>query len=120
MYSLPGGHVKLGEATTDGLVRAYKEETIADIPPIRLLWTEECFWECDGRKTHNLDYNYLIELCDGSEIPDTGEFAPHKDNSNVVIGWMPIENLKNIIIYPEFLRSKIYKLDNATEHIITK
>ncbi|MBQ8237701.1 MAG: NUDIX domain-containing protein [Oscillospiraceae bacterium] len=30
-YALPGGHVRIGETTADGLVRAYKEETGADI-----------------------------------------------------------------------------------------
>ena len=27
-YALPGGHVKIGESTADGLVREYKEETL--------------------------------------------------------------------------------------------
>ena len=39
-YALPGGHIKLGETTADGLVREYKEETGADIRPGRLLWIE--------------------------------------------------------------------------------
>ncbi len=36
-YALPGGHVKLGETTAEGLVREYKEETGADIRPLQLL-----------------------------------------------------------------------------------
>ena len=38
-YALPGGHVKIGETTADGLVREYKEETGADIKVGKLLWT---------------------------------------------------------------------------------
>ena len=30
-----------------------------------------------------------------------------KDNCNVVIEWMPIENLQEITIYPEFLKEEI-------------
>ena len=30
-YALPGGHVKIGETTADGLIREYKEETGVDI-----------------------------------------------------------------------------------------
>lgn len=92
-YALPGGHVKIGETTADGLVREYKEETGADIKVGKLLWTEECFWEWNGTQAHNIAFYYLIELADGSDIPDTGEFVSHKDNGNVVLGWMPIEKL---------------------------
>ena len=78
-YALPGGHVKIGETTVDGLVREYKEETGADIKVGKLLWTEECFWEWNGRTAHNLAFYYLIE--DNSTIPDTGEFTSHKGKS---------------------------------------
>ena len=119
-YALPGGHIQLGETTADGLVREYKEETGADIRPLRLLWTEECFWEWNGQKAHNLVYYYLIELCDGSDIPDFGEFVPHKDNCNVVVGWMPIDKLRDIIVYPEFLKKKIFELDRPPEHFVDR
>ena len=119
-YALPGGHIKLGETTADGLVREYKEETGADIRPLRLLWTEECFWEWNGRKAHNLAYYYLIELCEGSDIPDVGEFVSHKDNCNVVIGWMTIEKLEDVIIYPEFLKKKVFELDSPPEHFVSR
>ncbi len=119
-YALPGGHIKLGETTADGLVREYKEETGADIRPLRLLWTEECFWEWNGRKAHNLAYYYLIELSEGSDIPDVGEFVSHKDNCNVVIGWMPIDKLEDVIIYPEFLKQKIYELGSPPEHFVSR
>lgn len=119
-YALPGGHVKLGETTAEGLIREYKEETGADIRPARLLWTEECFWEWKGSKAHNLAFYYLIELCDGSDIPDEGEFVSHKDNCNVVIGWMPIDELADVIIYPEFLKKKIFELDGPPEHFISR
>ena len=40
---------------------------------------------------------YLVELCENQEIPDTRDFVSQKDNCNVVIGWMPIEELQNVI-----------------------
>lgn len=119
-YALPGGHVQLGETTADALVREYREETGADIRCGRLLWTEECFWEWNGRHAHNLTYYYLIELQSGFDLPDNGEFVPHKDNSNVVIGWMPIAELPHIIIYPEFLKEQIRMLDGPPRHFISR
>lgn len=119
-YALPGGHIKIGETLEAGLVREYKEETGADIKVKRLLWSEECFWEWNGRQAHNIAFYYLIEECNGFGIPDHGEFVSHKDNSNVVIGWMDIGNLKSVIIYPKFLKEEIFDLDGEIKHFISK
>lgn len=40
-------------------------------------------------------------------------FVSQKDNCNVVIRWMPIEQIKNMTIYPEFLKEEIYHLDGS-------
>ena len=119
-YALPGGHVKIGETTEDGLIREFKEETGAVIQCQRLLWTEECIWEWNGKQAHNISFYYLIELCDGVDIPDIGEFIPHKDNCNVLIGWMPIDELKNLVIYPTFIKDEIFRLGNTPRHFVSK
>ena len=119
-YALPGGHVKIGESTVDGLIREYKEETGADIKCRRLLWTEECFWNWSGRDAHNIAFYYLIDLCENSDIPIGDEFVSHKDNCNVLIGWMPIKNLENIIIYPDFIKKEIHSLSSSPKHFVTR
>lgn len=119
-YALPGGHVKIGETLEDGLIREYKEETGADIKCIRMLWSEECFWEWKGKQAHNIAFYYLIEFCDGSDIPDLGEFVSHKDNCNVLIGWMPISELQKVTIYPEFIKQEIDRLDEPMKHFVSK
>ena len=53
---------------------------------------------------HNIAFYYLTEECDGFEIPDNGEFVSHKDNCNVVIGWMDIDKIKDVVIYSEFFK----------------
>ena len=118
-YALPGGHVKIGETTADGLIREYKEETGAEIKIKKLLWTEECFWQWNGTQAHNIAFYYLIEMETGSDIPDMGEFVSHKDNCNVVLGWVPIEGLQNLTIYPDFIKNQIYHLDMAPQHFVT-
>ena len=85
-----------------------------------MLWSEECFWEWKGRKVHNFSFYYLIVLDNNSDIPDTCEFVSHRYNCNVVIGWMPIEEIKNIIIYPEFVKKEIYYLDEPMKHFISR
>ena len=63
---------------------------------------------------------YLIELADSSDIPDNGEFVSHKDNCNVVLGWMPIEKLVDLTIYPDFIKEQIHNLDAAPQHFVTR
>ena len=119
-YALPGGHVKIGETLEDGLIRETMEEMGVRIKCNRLLWSEECFWEWNGRQAHNLAFYYLIELCDDLEIPENGEFVSQKDNCDVVIGWMPIEDIQKITIYPEFLKEEIYHLNEPMKHFVSK
>ena len=118
-YALPGGHVKIGETTVDGLVREYREETGAEIKVGKLLWTEECFWKWNGTQAHNIAFYYLIELTGGCDIPDDGKFVSHKDNCNVVLGWMPIKKLNDVTIYPDFIKEAIHQLNAPTHHLVT-
>lgn len=62
----------------------------------------------------------MVELCENEVIPDNGEFVSQKDNCDVVIGWIPIEGLKDKIIYPEFLKEEIYHLNEPMKHFVSK
>ena len=104
----------------DGLIRETMEEMGVRITCKRLLWSEECFWEWNHRQAHNIAFYYLIELCDGLEIPENGEFVSQKDNCDVVIGWMPIEEIQKITIYPEFLKEEIYHLNEPMKRFVSK
>ena len=43
-----------------------------------------------------------------------------KDNCNVVLGWVPIEKLAELTIYPEFIREQIFYLDAPPLHFVTR
>lgn len=119
-YALPGGHIKIGETLEDGLIREMMEEMGVQIACRRQLWSEECFWEWKGRQAHNLAFYYLIEPCEDLTIPEDGEFVSQKDNCNVVIGWMPVEEIQNATIYPAFIKEEIFHLDGPMKHFVSQ
>jgi len=117
-YALPGGHVKSDETSQQSLIREYKEETNANIICERLIWVEECFWKWGNKDASTIAFYYLIKLADNSDIPDN-YCEPQKDNCNVIIEWVPIENLRNLIVYPKFLVEKAPAISNVTEHFVS-
>ena len=47
-----------------------------------------------SKPTHGIAFYYLTSFADGNDIPITGEFVLQKDNCNVVLGWLPLDELK--------------------------
>lgn len=117
---LPGGHVRFDETSSQSLVREFKEETGVDIICGRLIWLEECFWQWSGKPAHTLAFYHWITLCNGCNIPDNGEFILSKDNCHVRLEWIPVEMLKNITIYPSFIKEQAHHIPVHTQHFISR
>jgi len=49
-----------------------------------------------------------------------GTIESEQDNCNVVIGWMDIEEIQNVTIYPEFIKTEIHNLNGEIKHFISK
>lgn len=118
-YAVPGGHIRIGETLEDGLNREWLEEMGVQIRCQRMLWTEECFWEWQGRKAHNLSFYFLIELEDGAALPDDGRPHPHQDNCHILLEWVALEKLKDVTVYPEFMKEAVFRLDAPAQHFVT-
>jgi 8-oxo-dGTP pyrophosphatase MutT (NUDIX family) len=118
IYALPGGHVKIGETSEETLVREYIEETGAKIICNRLLWVEETFWEWDNKDTHGIVFYYLISLENNTDIPDD-YFISQKENCDIMLKWVSIEEIKKIHIYPIFIKEKIDCIPDGIERIIS-
>ena len=118
VYALPGGHVKIGETSEETLIREYKEETGADILCDRLVWVEESFWKWGNKDAHGIVFYYLISLKNKADIPEGG-FISQKDNCDITLKWVSIEEIKQLEIYPTFIKDKIENISQNMEHIIS-
>lgn len=118
-YAVPGGHIHLGETLEGALKREWLEEMGTKICCQRIMWTEECFWEWKGRKAHELSFYYRIALENPADLPDDGLSHSHKDNSRIVLEWVKMDALKDIVVYPEFLKETIFHPDAPMRHYVT-
>ena len=119
-YALPGGHIRVGEISEKAVAREYFEETGALVEPVRLLFIGETFWEWKGRQSHSISFEYLLRMLTPPDLPFDGTFKPHKDNDKVVIGWVPLEKVKELIVYPEVLKDYLEALPEKPVHYISK
>lgn len=117
-YALIGGHVQVGETGDKTVEREFEEELGVRIRCESMLWSEECFWEWQGKLTHTISFYYPAHFCSGHDFPDDGRFRSQKENPGIEIGWVPISELENLTVYPAFLKQEIHTLQPG--HFITR
>lgn len=76
-FTVPGGHIELGERAEDAISREVKEETGLDVEPIKLLLVQEAIYPKDYFKhEHFVFMDYLCRTkssevnLDGRELQD--------------------------------------------------
>ena len=94
-YSLPGGHVQIGETSSDTVIREFKEETGLDVEPLNVISTYENFWNWDDKKCHQLCIFYRLKLKDESQ-----ELIPNPDTKETKYVWVSLNDLSKIKLYP--------------------
>lgn len=123
-YSLIGGHVSIGETTDISLIREFKEEIGVDISIDRLLAVGEIFFPWGKRPCHQISLYYKVKLSDTASIPIYGVFKGidclENKKFSLDFCWVPLEEIKNIKVYPKEIVP--YILENKKEiiHFISK
>lgn len=116
-YAFPGGHVALGERNEETLVREFREEIGADIQVGELKWVAEIFFPWGSKTCHQICLYYLVE----GDIPvDTRFMGIEERNVSLEFRWVPLEELKDLEVYPVQTPELMEKLDEGVQHFVYK
>lgn len=100
VYSIPGGHVALGETNEETLVREFKEEINADIKVDELRWVGEIFFPWGDKPCHQICLFYNILLMDKITIPLDGTFLGTEqlddETFKLEFSWINIKDIETI------------------------
>lgn len=120
-FAFPGGHVEFGETHAETLIREFREEIGADIRVGDLKWVAEVFFPWRNKPCHQICLYHLVEILN-PEIPKEGIFLAKEHlegrKFDLEFHWVPIEQVRNLEIYPTQAAELLGKLEDGVQHFI--
>ena len=110
-----GGGVNLNETSTDAVIREVFEETGYLLSIDRLVFVQERFYNINNARHHEICFFYLMRSTD---IRIENETCT--DHQEERLYWLPINELQNTNLVPEFLRISLASIPEEVVHIISK
>ena len=118
-YYSVGGGVLLGETAEEAVKREVFEETGIEYEVERLLFVHENFFLDEavlkGVKFHEVSFYYLMKPCGKSEITKESYCCAGREYMH----WIPLEELENLQIFPEFFKTELKNLTFGVKHFVT-
>lgn len=95
-----------------------REELASDVQVERLLWVVENFYHYENRDVHELCFYYLMHFPVANPILEqTGAFIHHEnDGQPLLFQWHHLHDLRNLELYPSFMKVDLKKLPEAVVH----
>ena len=119
-YQVIGGRLGFGETTEEAVVREVaKEELKRKCTVERLLFINENFFtfKKTQENCHEICYYYLMK----PSFPITTTPPPVKESYGMVnFEWVELSKLKDIVLFPEFLKKELQTLPSAPKVVVTK
>lgn len=116
-WALPGGRAEMLEDSKSCLAREMAEELGATVSASRLLWVTENFFTYNTKKYHEIGFYYEVEPLDGKSHYRKGPFFG-PEGERLTYEWVPLDDIDQSNLYPEFLRDGLKGLPDAIQHVI--
>jgi ADP-ribose pyrophosphatase YjhB (NUDIX family) len=118
-WALPGGRCELSESSIDALKREMKEELETEVKIERLIWIVENFFNYQDKHCQEMGLYFLTTLPENSHLHEKDKTYQAKENDyELIMRWFKLDELNDIILYPEFLRESLNAIPESIEHII--
>lgn len=116
-WTLPGGRVELFEHSSKTVEREMVEELGLECKVIRQLWHVENYFEYDSCKFHELANYFLASFTINPVIDSEVDFIGIETSVNLLFRWVPLINLLNYNLKPDFLSVKLLDLPESIEYV---
>jgi len=93
LWSLPKGHLEVGESTEQAAIREVAEETGITGGVVAPLGTIDFWFVADGSRIHKTVHHFLL-LATGGELSDA-DVEVHE------VAWVPLSQLADKLFYPD-------------------
>jgi 8-oxo-dGTP pyrophosphatase MutT (NUDIX family) len=93
LWSLPKGHIELGETAEQTAIREIREETGIDGSVLARLGSIDYWFVADGRRIHKTVHHYLLRFL-GGELSD-------EDIEVTEVAWVPLTELGSRLAYAD-------------------
>lgn len=123
-FTIPGGHVTLGETSEETLKREFMEETGAIINVGELKWTGEIFESWDGKPCQRICLFYEVTLAqENDRSPEeifTCEDEIEEMKYDLEFYWMPLAEIEAANLYPAKLKELLAGKNKDCRHFVHK
>lgn len=117
-YYSVGGRVKLNETSEEAVVRETFEETGVEFQIDRLAFIQEHFFceEITKEHYHEIAFFYLMKENTNMNLvcKSSGDQGAKEH-----LYWLPIENLEQFHLFPEFFKTRLSAGMTSIEHIVS-
>jgi ADP-ribose pyrophosphatase YjhB (NUDIX family) len=119
-YYSVGGRVKFGESSQKAILREVFEETQTNFEIDRLAFIHENFfvWEIENEPFHEISLFFLMKPNKAIDEIKCNTFGENLGEES--LHWLPVSELEEIHLYPDFFKTDLKCLPRVVMHYITK